>query len=713
MAVLHDEISSLNAQQRQMNEDGRRMSDRLLSIDSSRLAISNGLNDIQAELTANHARHVSTTTARTNNEEKLKAVLKRFQECSEEGHRLAREVEVCRETSVSMKQSINELGKASKQVPDHLKALAQSVLDENAKLQMSTKVHKDAQHMIAMLESEVAAQEKAMQGGAGGGAQGQAALSRLRAKLAGYRKVEREKEEEMKASTEALKRWEEEKEGDEELKRIGGQMALYKTSLREKKEQLGHLQRDYDAQQLAQERLDTERRVLFNDILAAKKAEKLILTRIQQLSESYATADQQVAQLGRDKEELVKKTRALVDLQAQAESRMCEVMMELECLCDDCIKAKEEEEEEARHEELLMEEEEEAQRRELELKLANGWEPDETYVAPLPYARPEPKKPMLWCCPVWIDVEGRRIDGIVHINRFMLTVENCVHPQQRREDAVRVCVDVSELLDVKLKAADQTGQPTLTLQRMPSPIKAATYSPTLPKATTPPLHPAVALGAPPPMAMPVARPVSPRRPNPRNSSNSVNSPALSTTSASPSSSASAPSQPLSSTTPIPNSTVIPSTAVASTSSASPPTSTSSPSLSAVVSQAYVAASSLLDTVVGPVSEAVSHAASALVGATTASTTADTASTASTPSQPSSSSSLSSIPSGTFSSPIPHIDTAAPLVMTASFSASQPFSPALSPSTLQPVSPSNSLTGGPSNLPHPPPRLSKPLSRGRR
>ena len=137
MAVLHDEISSLNAQQRQMNEDSRRMADRLLSNDSSRLTITNGLNDIQAELTANHARHVSTTAARTNNEEKLKAVLKRFEESAEEGHRLSREVEVCKETLVSMKNQINELGKASKQVPDHLKALDKNVTDENAKLQMA------------------------------------------------------------------------------------------------------------------------------------------------------------------------------------------------------------------------------------------------------------------------------------------------------------------------------------------------------------------------------------------------------------------------------------------------------------------------------------------------------------------------------------------------------------------------------------------------
>jgi hypothetical protein len=111
MAILHDELSSLNAQQRQMNEEGRRLSDRLLSIDSSRLAVTHGLNEMQAELTANHARHVSTTAARNHNEERLKATLKKFEECAEEGHRLAREIEVCKETLVSMKTEINELNK--------------------------------------------------------------------------------------------------------------------------------------------------------------------------------------------------------------------------------------------------------------------------------------------------------------------------------------------------------------------------------------------------------------------------------------------------------------------------------------------------------------------------------------------------------------------------------------------------------------------------
>ena len=570
--------------------------------------------------------------------------------------------------------------------------------------------------MIAMLESEVSAQQKAMQGvgGAGGGAQGQAALNRLRAKLAGYRKVEREKEEEMKASTEALRRWEEEKEGDEELKRIGGQMALYKTSLREKKESLGHLQRDYEAQQVAQDKLDTERRVLFNDILAAKKAEKLILTRIQQLSESYATADQQVAQLGRDKEELVRKTRALVDQQAQVESRMCEVMMELECLCDDCIKAKEEEEEEQRQEESLMEEEEEAQRRELELKLANGWEPDETYVAPLPYARPEPKKPMLWCCPVWIDVEGRRIDGLVHINRFMLTVENCVHPQQRREDGVRVCVDVSEILDVKLKAADQTGVPTLTLQRMPSPIKAPTYSPSPPGVGTPPSLPAVATGAPPPLAMPVARPVSPRRSIHRTSSTPASALALTAAPASASTPSSASSASPSSAAPNSSSTGVSSTAPIGTATpnSAPNSASSSPSLSAVVSQAYVAASSLLDTVVGPVTEAVSNAASALVGASTSSSTAD-ASSSSASSSSQSSSFHSSPSSAKAPSAIPFIDTAPPLNITPSFSSSQPFSPAPVSLHHSARSPSDPLSGRPTDFSHSPPRLPKPIPRCRR
>ena len=679
MSVLHDEISSLNAHQRALNEEARRIADRLLSVDSSRLTISNALNDIQAELTANHHKHVATTASRTNNEEKLKATLKRFEECAEEGHRLAREVEVCRETLVSMKTEVNDLAKASKSVPDHLKALDKSVADETAKLQLATKAHKDAQHMITMLESELSAQERAMQGaGAGSGGQGQAALSRLRSKLAGYRKVEREREEEMKVSSEALRKWEEEKEGDEELKRIGGKMALYKTSLREKKEQLSQLQRDYEQQQSAQEKLDAERRAIYNDIISAKKAEKATLTRIQQLSENYASADAQVGQLGKEKEELVKAARALVDVQEKAEGRLAEGMMELECLCDDVVKAKEDEEEEQRRDELLMQQEEEQQRAELELKVANGWEPDETYVPPVPYTRPqEPSKPMLWCCPVWIDVEGRTVQSIVHVNRFMLTIENLVHPQQRREEAVRLCVDVAEIADIKLKAVDATGQPTLTLQRMPSPIKALAGSPNptngafAATSSPSPSHSAASAGAALVVALPVAMPVSPRRVGQRNGS--IPGPNWSHSPSSP---------------PTPSSSAAPLSA-STTSSPSPSLLTAS----GLVSQAYEAASSLLDTVVGPVTEAVNHATSAVVAATAPSAAAassSSSSSSSTASSASSASSTTSVPlSPTWStSSAPFSLTSALSLLpsqSSSFSSTtaQPFSPVLSPSSVQP------------------------------
>ena len=656
MAVLHDEISSLNAQQRQMNEDGRRLSDRLLAIDSSRLTIIGQLDTIQAELTANHSRHVQTTSARNANEERLKAVLKRYEEVAEEGHRLAREVEVCRETLVSMRTQANDLAKASKQAPDHLKALDKSVADETAKLALSTKAHRDAQHMIAMLESELSAQEKAMQGtgagGRGGGAAGQAALSRLRSKLAGYRKVEREKEEEMKASSEALKRWEDEKEGDEELQRIGGQMALYKTSVKEKKEQLGQLTREFDAQQTAQERLDTERRVIFNDINTAKKTEKLILTRIQQLSENYASGDQQVALLSKDREDLIRATRSLVDRQAAAEARVLECLMELECLCDDVQKAKEDEEEQERRDERLMEEEEESQRRELELKLANGWEPDETYVPPCPTPAPRRGSPSCGAAPCGSRWRVGEWTGLVHINRCLLTVENIVHPQQKREDGIRVCVDVAEIIDIKLKAADQTGQPTLTLQRMP------TVSPPPPAVHSPPQAPTVSAGSPPPVALPVARPVSHR-----NSLSGGTASALLTSPASSSNSIHPPAA-----------AAAPSTSASSSSASSP----SSASLTAVVSQAYEAASSLLDTVVGPVAEAVNHAVT--VTASSAASVVDSAAAAT-------STAVSALSSAVTPSPTPSLTAApSPLSIPAVSGAGsplQPFSPALSPSSVQP------------------------------
>ena len=670
MTVLHDEVSSLNAHQRALNEESRRISDRLMSVDSSRLTISTALNDIQTELTSNHQKHVTTTAARTNNEEKLKATLKRFEECAEEGHRLAREVEVCRETLVSMKTEVNDLAKASKQVPDHLKALDKSVADETPKLQAATKAHKDAQHMINMLESELSAQERALQGaGGGGGGQGQAALNRLRSKLAGYRKVEREREEEMKASSEALRKWEEEKEGDEELKRIGGKMQLYKTSLREKKEQLSQLQRDYDLQQSTQDKLDAERRAIYNDIMTQKKAEKATLTRIQQLSENYASADQQVTQLGKEKEDLVKAARALVDVQEKADQRLAEAMMEMECLCDDVVKAKEDEEEEARREELLMQQEEEAQRAELELKVANGWEPDETYVPPVPYTRPdEAVKPMLWCCPVWIDVEGRRVQGIAHVSRFMLTIENLVHPQQRREEAVRLCVDVQEIADIKLKAVDTTGQPTLTLQRMPSPIKPLSSSPTPTNgaSSTASSFPPTPAGAAPAIALPVAMPVSPHRVGQRNGSlPSPNWSAAPRAPATPSSSVAA-------------------SASANSSSPSPLT-----TASGYVSQAYEAASSLLDTVVGPVSDAVTHAAFAVAAAAASSASAATSSSSSATTSASSSfsTSIPASPKTTAASAFASLTHALPLFPSQSFALSstapQPFSPVLSPSSVQP------------------------------
>ena len=334
MVVLYDEIASLNAQQREMNDEWRRLDDRLMSIDSSRLNISQSLNDIQAELTAAHQKHVNTTKQRNNNEDKLKAVLKRYEEIAEEGHRLAREIELVRETRVSMRAEVDALANMAKQLPEHSKVIERSVAEVKAKLEAATKAQNDAKAMIAMLQLELTAQEKA-NGGTGG-----PALTRLRGKLAGYKRVEKEKEEEMRVSSEALKRWEDEKEEDKIVRDINSKMALYKHSLQEKKDQLTSLQREYDAQQKEQNAVDNERRTLYNDIINSKKGEKAITTRIQQLSENYAHNDSQVAQLGKEKEEILKRTKSLTAVQERVDARLGEALMELELLCDDVVKAK-------------------------------------------------------------------------------------------------------------------------------------------------------------------------------------------------------------------------------------------------------------------------------------------------------------------------------------------------------------------------------------
>ena len=174
MVVLYDEIASLNAQQREMNDEWRRLDDRLLAIDSSRLTITQSLNDIQAELTAAHQKHVNTTKQRNHNEDKLKSVLKRYEEVAEEGHRLAREIELCRETRVSMRAEVEALANMAKQLPEHSKVIERSVAEEKAKLEAATKAQNDAKAMIAMLQLELTAQERA-NGGAGGASAGKAA----------------------------------------------------------------------------------------------------------------------------------------------------------------------------------------------------------------------------------------------------------------------------------------------------------------------------------------------------------------------------------------------------------------------------------------------------------------------------------------------------------------------------------------------------------
>ena len=103
----------------------------------------------------------------------------------------------------------------------------------------------------------------------------------------------------------------------------------------------------------------------------------------------------------------------------------------------------------------------------------------------------------------------------------------------------------------------------------------------------------------------------------------------------------------------------------------------------MVSQAYVAASSLLDTVVGPVTDAVSHAASAVATAASSSlSTATEPSNTPAPSSTSAASSTASTPSLTpaVSTPLPPLS----IPTSSTFSVQQPFSPALSPSTVLPA-----------------------------
>ena len=668
MVVLYDEIASLNAQQREMNDEWRRLDDRLLSIDSSRLNITQSLNEIQAELTAAHQKHVTTTKQRNNNEDKLKSVLKRFEEVAEEGHRLAREIELCRETRVSMRAEVDALANMAKQLPEHSKVIERSVAEEKAKLEAATKAQNDAKAMIAMLQLELTAQERANGGGGG------PALVRLRGKLAGYKKVEKEKEEEMKVSSEALRRWGDEKEEDQFIRDINSKMALYKHSLQEKKHQLTSLQREYDSQQKEQSALDTERRALFNDIVNSKKGEKSITTRIQQLSENYAQGDAQVASLSREKEESLKRMKVLGAVQERVDGRLNEASMELELLCDDVVKAKEEEDEDRRREEEAARIEERRFKEEMEVKQANGWEPDSTFLPPVPYVKPE-ERPLPWCAPVWVEVGERRVRAIVQVNRFLLTVDNIVSIRQRKEDTLRVCVDVSEIIDLKLKAADQTGQPTLTLKRMPSPVKsppAAVSSPIRPASNNSSRRASTGSERMPAAALPVALPVSPRK---REAALQFGlpiaqqvQPATSTTASATAASATSSSSATAASTSSSSAASPTTSSVPSTSDTSSTTSTAS-----LISQAFQVGSSLLDTVIGPVSEAVTTAASTVTQAASAALHNDTSSATST-----SSSSSSATTSSPFAPP--------PLAISASQSyiSVQPFSPAVSPSVLQPA-----------------------------
>ena len=276
------------------------------------------------------------------------------------------------------------------------------------------------------------------------------ALVRLRGKLAGYKKVEKEKEEEIRVSSEALRRWDDEKEEDKFVRDINSKMALYKHSLQEKKDQLTTLQRKYDAQQKEQNAIDTERRALFNEIVTSKKGEKSITTRIQQLSESYAHSDAQVALLGREKEEILKRMKVVSAVQERVDGRSSEALMELELLCDDVVKAKEEDDEDRRREEEMARIEEGRYKEEMEVKQANGWEPDSTFVPPVPYVKPE-ERPLPWCVPVWVEAGEKRVRAIVQVNRYLLTVDNIVSIRQRKEDTLRVCVDVSEIIGLKVE----------------------------------------------------------------------------------------------------------------------------------------------------------------------------------------------------------------------------------------------------------------------
>ena len=670
MVVLYDEIASLNAQQREMNDEWRRLDDRLVVIDNSRVNITQTLNDIQTELTAAHQKHVNTTKQRNNNEDKLKNILKRYEEIAEEGHRLAREIELCRETRVSMRAEVEALANMAKQLPEHSKVIERSVAEEKAKLEAATKAQNDAKAMIAMLQLELTAQERANGGGGG------PALTRLRGKLAGYKKVEKEKGDEMKVSSEALRRWEDEKEGDKVIGDINSKMALYKHSLQEKKDQLTSLQREYDAQQKEQNALDGERRALYNDIINSKKGEQSINKRIQQLSENYAQGDAHVAQLGRERDEIVKRMKVVGAVQERVDGRLNEALMELELLCDDVVKAKEEEDEDRRREEEMARVEEGRYKAEMEVKQANGWEPDSTFVPPVPYVKPE-ERPLPWCVPVWIEAGEKRVRAVVQVNRYLLTVDNIVAIRQRKEDTLRVCVDVSEIIDLKLKAADETGQPTLTLKRMPSPVKsppAAATSPSIKSASGNSSRRASTgserMTA---AALPIALPVSPRKREAALQALPIAQPTLTpTTTAVASAGATAPSSSSSTPTPTSASTAAsPDALTASSSTSATSLAVASTSTASLINHAFQVTSSLLDTVIGPVSEVVTNAASAVTHAASAALYNETGGAASS-STPSSSSTSSGLPS--------------PLAITASqsFTGVQPFSPAVSPSVLQPA-----------------------------
>ena len=119
-----------------------------------------------------------------------------------------------------MTNELNQLAQKQKALPEHSKVVERAVLEHTVRLEAAQKSQRDARQMIMMLESEIAAQQRAMAAQCRSSPAEQPAMARLKSKLAGYVKLDKENNEEIAQCSEAIRKYTEEKNGDQELKKL-------------------------------------------------------------------------------------------------------------------------------------------------------------------------------------------------------------------------------------------------------------------------------------------------------------------------------------------------------------------------------------------------------------------------------------------------------------------------------------------------------------